>query len=295
MNNNSLKFANYNVCNPFTTYNCKKYDWKSRSKAFTEFINSKNFDILLIQEGNLDVIDELKKYKNYNIIAYSNELKKEYTELTRQDYYGELLITYIKKDIQIISTCLIDLVNGPRHKRIMTEVVISFNNKNIHIYNSHYDHLSKDARIKSRIIELNTIKDKKYVISSGDKNWFKDCHNDEFYSVFKDYKCVKYTPEQIKLASVNNIIPKGTLIGHTTDDKKYYKNVIEVNEKSITDADTIDFIVSNKINYNNYIINYVAFDDNYSYVPNEKITNAIIKNKQFVSDHGCMECNFEFD
>lgn len=294
-----IKFASYNIKSCWCTENEKtkenfpEYLWVNRSKAFFEFFDGKDFDVFAIQEGHHTSLGDMEERysEKYSIVGYCSELDKPWKEIKKGDFYGSILAFLVKKDkrIKILSHRRIPLPDGVKHKRIMVELILDIEGRAVYFYNSHFDHLSADSRIESREIELSLFEDgKKYVISSGDKNWFEDKHGKDYF--FKPFgsKCLK------KLKGDDFI--NGTFFGHADEPKQFAKKFVTSWDGRMTiDGSNLDFITkSEAIKCGGYNLSYVAFDEKFRYVPDSEITDesGIIGRKRFFSDHGCMSAEF---
>jgi len=309
----SILFGNYNVLNPFCSDRDKdhpEYLWCHRSIALMQFLKKQKCDIIAMNEVNLDVIKTFRKKLSdeYIFHGYSTETGLYWKNLKKTDYYGSIVGFLVKKKgkIYVVSHKCIELPKGKRHKRILVELkAIVDNDKYFTFYSSQYDHLSKESREKSKEVELKKFKfpDEEltsygpYIISGGDKNWFRDSHEKSFESDVDFF-------EATVLKQIEG--PTGTYAGHINENPKFARRIISgvgefedrknnVATKNLrVDASTIDHIIISKNLFSKgYKTNYIAFTRKFNYIKNKDIENAQIALKRFCSDHFFMSAKIE--
>ncbi len=203
-----LKLMTYNIKNNYKEKTFKRID------KIIKIIKEENPDIIGLQEVNFKVKnylkDNLKEYQIFGKSRYQNN-----------KIYDEYNIVLIKKNITVLKTETYKLY--PKHKhaffslfpRIATQVLIKYQNKEIHIFNTHLDVLFNYTRKKELEILNEKIKKEENIIIMGDFNM---------------------TPQ-------NKIFQKLT---------SYYKNINIVTQTNIHRKHPIDYIlISNNITYEN--------------------------------------------
>ena len=157
-----LKISTFNIQNDFDNYNKKK------TLEIINYLKNNNIDILGLQEVysklNNDLEQELSttKYKIYGKYRfYLHTILKRFNEK----------VPIITKKKTIFNKTY-HLPNFPSPlKRIVTKVIISHNNKNISIYNTHLDFMFDNVKKKELKKLYNLIEnDNNYIILMGDFN-----------------------------------------------------------------------------------------------------------------------------
>lgn len=148
-----LVISTFNIKNDYYKYN------KEKTKDIINYLKEKNIDILNLQEVYKRLDKDLTKEvinNNYRIVGKYRFLSK----LILKPFNESTPIITNKKIIKIRHYRLPFLPS--LQKRIMTKVIIKYNNENISIYNTHLDF--KYDKVKKK--EL----DKIYEIISKDSN-----------------------------------------------------------------------------------------------------------------------------
>lgn len=179
MKNNIIKIATYNIRTDVQeTNNTKKqFLWDNRFPSIKKLILQEDWDIIGFQEPTERQFEDLKTLKDYGCVGKkrSNSLTAEYNP-----------IFYKKEKFELLDQSTQWLTDKPNNKkyenswgaslpRIFTvaKFRMKYNDSVFYIINTHFDHISENARYESsklitRYIEKNM--SNKPVIITGDFN-----------------------------------------------------------------------------------------------------------------------------
>ncbi|MGB0871495.1 MAG: endonuclease/exonuclease/phosphatase family protein [Flavobacteriales bacterium] len=239
-----------------------KHQWNKRRESCIKMINDKQPDVFGTQEGLLHQM----KYLDNKLSDYS------YYGVGRNDGVesGEHIAIFYKKDIyNLLDKGVFWLSETPNYSskgwdaalnRIVTWVKLKDINTNqiFFVFNTHFDHKGKNARIESskliikKINEITHIKDSVYII--GD---FNGRINNRMFTPI-----------------INNSFKNAKEIAKSTDQKKSYNSYGRLARIFSTN---IDFIFYNQ----NTAIYYETIDKNYGV--------------KYISDHYPIMCYFQIN
>ena len=171
-----IKVISYNI--RYNNPNDGKDIWENRRTTIVDFIKNENPDFLGLQEVNHSQL----MFLNSNLINYSyvgvgrddGKTKGEYSPI----FYNKNLFELIKSDTFWLSSTPDQISVGwdASMERICTYALFQSksNNKNIWVFNTHFDHIGVEAREKSADLIINMISKltdlEDYIVLTGDFN-----------------------------------------------------------------------------------------------------------------------------
>lgn len=280
--------------------------WSCRKTPMIEYL--KSGDIIFFCEASLNqVYDLINLMPDYNFECYASETKMSISELEITDnkgldlYNGTFVGCGYKKEIfSFKSSKLHILPKGKKHERILTEIHLEYDNKEIICLGSHFDHLSFDSRSESGKYEIELINNLlengyKYIISYGDRNWFSDQNGDELYNYYTENAPIT------DISMYNHVGPQYTFIGYTFLPKQFQPIEEYIDGKLCYKAENIDIMFVSKGFVVNKSENYIGlFDPNNGFLIDQNNNNLDIetynyhlKNRHVISDHLAVNAQLE--
>ncbi len=136
--------------------------WKHRKSFLISIIKKHNPDILCIQEDHpLQTKTINKELEGYDYYGF-------YNEDMNKDIYGEANTIFLKNKFELIKKGYFWLTSTPNKRsrldgqsiyhRTVTFIELKINNEPILVFNTHFDHLSKDIQLKESEVLSSIIK-----------------------------------------------------------------------------------------------------------------------------------------
>ncbi|MDC0472288.1 endonuclease/exonuclease/phosphatase family protein [Flavobacteriaceae bacterium] len=175
-----IKVISYNV--RYNNPNDGKDIWENRRSTIVNLIKNENPDFLGLQEVNhaqlLFLNSNLSNYSFVGVGRDDGKTKGEYSPI----FYNNNLFDLIKSDTFWLSSTPDKISVGwdASMERICTYAVFKSktNKKNIWVFNTHFDHIGKEAREKSADLIISVInkltEPEDYVVLTGDFNLLDD-------------------------------------------------------------------------------------------------------------------------
>lgn len=219
-------------------------NWHKRKAAVATYIESANLHILGMQEV-LDnqfqyLKNELNQYKAIGVGREDGLTKGEYAPI----FYRDDMFTVLDSGTFWLSETPDQPSVGwdAAMERICTYAILKDkrNDREVHFYNTHFDHVGKDARINSAALIMDSIaakSDGHWIILSGDFN--VEPNTEAYKTIIQTDLQDSYEPAKVRLG------PLGTFNGFNPDGN-YSRRIDYV----FTQGFAVDLYEANNLAYN---------------------------------------------